>query len=127
MELTALMILLALLQYVYFTVRVGPARGKYGIEAPKTAGDENFERVYRVQMNTLEQLIVFVPGMMLFATYASTRWAWIPGVVFIVGRQLYSMEYIKDPKTRVPGMTLTMVANATLLVGGLVGVLANIV
>jgi uncharacterized membrane protein YecN with MAPEG domain len=127
METTALIILLALVQYFYFTARVGSARSKYGISAPKTAGHENFERAYRVQMNTLEQLIVFLPGMMLFSSYASARWAWIPGVVFIVGRQLYAMEYTKDPKTRAPGMALTMVANVTLLVGGLVGVVLKIV
>ena len=127
MELTALMILLALVQYVYFGSRVGSARGKFGIRAPSTVGDETFERLYRVQMNTLEQLIIFIPGMMLFSTYASTRWAWILGLVFIVGRQLYAIEYAKDPKTRVPGMALTLVANATLLVGGLIGVVSKLI
>ena len=127
MEFAALTIIVALIQYVYFSVRVGSARGKYNIEAPSTTGDEAWERLYRVQMNTLEQLIVFVPGMMLFSSYASTRWAWIPGVLFIVGRQLYAMEYVKDPKTRVPGMAMTMIANAILLVGGLVGVVMAII
>ena len=122
MEMTALLILIALIQYVYFSIRVGASRGKYGIEAPHTSGDENWERLFRVQMNTLEQLIVFVPGMMLFSSYASARWAWVPGILFIVGRQLYAMEYVKEPKTRVPGMALTLFANAVLLGGGLIGV-----
>jgi uncharacterized membrane protein YecN with MAPEG domain len=127
MESTALLILLALAQYVYFSVRVGAARDKYGVDAPRTTGDENWERLYRVQMNTLEQLIVFVPGMMLFASYASARWAWVPGILFIVGRQLYAMEYVKDPKTRVPGMALTLFANAALLGGGLIGVVMKMI
>ena len=126
MEYTALIVLLALAQYVWFSVRVGSSRGKYGIDAPRTSGDETWERLFRVQMNTLEQLIVFVPGMFLFAAYASSGWAWLPGVVFIVGRQLYAMEYVKNPKTRVPGMALTMLANVVLLVGSLIGVVARL-
>ena len=126
MATAALLILLALTQYVLFSVRVGAARGKYGIDAPKTAGDENWERLYRVQMNTLEQLVVFVPALLIFASYASPRWAWIPGLLFIVGRQLYAWEYVKDPSSRVPGMALTLLANGVLLVGGLVGVIVRL-
>lgn len=122
MDLTALIILLALGQYVYFTLRVGAGRARYGVDAPATSGDERWERLYRVQMNTLEQLVVFVPGMMIFSSYASARWAWVPGVIFIVGRQLYAWEYVRDPKSRGPGMGVTLLANAVLLVGALVGV-----
>jgi len=126
MESTALLILIALAQYVFFSVRVGAARGKYSIEAPKTQGDENWERLYRVQMNTLEQLIVFVPAMLLFSSYVSSRWVWIPGLLFIVGRQLYAMEYVNKPSTRVPGMALTLLANTVLLVGSLVAVVIRL-
>ena len=126
MEYTALIVLLALAQYVGFSLRVGSARQRYGIEAPKTAGNETWERLFRIQMNTLEQLIVFVPGMFLFAVYVSSAWAWLPGAVFIVGRQLYAIEYARNPKTRVPGMALTLLANATLLVGSLVGVVMTL-
>ena len=127
MEFTALVIIVALVQYVYFSIRVGSLRPTYRIEAPKTEGDETWERLFRVQMNTLEQLIVFVPGMLLFSSYASSRWAWIPGVLFIIGRQLYAMEYVKDPKTRAPGMALTLLSNAVLLGGALIGVVIAIV
>ena len=102
MELIALIILLALAQYVYFSLRVGAARARFGVDAPRTSGDERWERLYRVQMNTLEQLIVFVPSMMLFASYVGARWAWLPGIVFILGRQLYAWEYVRDPKSRPP-------------------------
>lgn len=127
MEITALLILIALVQYVYFSIRVGSSRGKYGVDAPRTSGDENWERLYRVQMNTLEQLIVFLPAMLLFSSYVSARWVWIPGLLFIVGRQLYSLEYVKKPSTRVPGMALTLFANAILLGGGLVGVVMKMI
>ena len=122
MDLTALIILLALAQYVYFTLRVGAGRARYGVDAPKTAGDERFERLYRVQMNTLEQLVVFVPSMLLFASYVNANGAALAGVVFILGRQLYASEYVREPKSRGPGMGITLLANAVLLVGALVGV-----
>ena len=74
MEYTALVILAALAQYLFFSVRVGMARGKYGIKAPATRGDEAWERLFRVQMNTLEQLIVFLPALVLFSLYVSDFW-----------------------------------------------------
>ena len=121
MEYTALVIVLALAQYLFFTIRVGASRPKYGIDAPKTEGDETWERLFRVQQNTLEQLIIFIPGMVVFSAFLSAGWALVPGLVFIVGRQLYSMEYVKDPGSRVPGMALTLLANGVLLIGALVG------
>ncbi len=126
MEHAALIILLALVQYTWFSLRVGIARGKYGIKAPKTTGDEAWERLYRVQENTLEQLIVFIPGMIAFTVYVSAVWALLPGLVFLAGRQLYSYEYISKPESRTPGMAMTLLANAVLVVGGLVGVLLKI-
>ena len=60
--------------------------------------------------------------MLLFSHYASARWAWVPGAIFIVGRQLYAWEYLRDPKSRGPGMGITLTANAILLGGALVGV-----
>jgi uncharacterized membrane protein YecN with MAPEG domain len=126
MDITALIILLALAQYLFFSLRVGAGRARHGVKAPKTEGDEQWERLYRVQMNTLEQLIVFVPGMMLFASYASAQWAWLPGVAFLVGRQLYAWAYVRDPASRGPGMGVTLLANAVLLIGGLVGVVLTL-
>ena len=84
-------------------------------------GDETWERIFRVQQNTLEQLIVFVPATVIFSTYLSARWVLIPGLIFIVGRQLYSHEYISKPESRVPGMSLSLLANAVLIIGGVVG------
>ena len=123
MELTALVILLALVQYIWFTIRVGAAREKYGVEAPRTTGDENWQRIFRVQQNTLEQLIVFIPACYAFAWFLSPLWALILGVVFIVGRFLYSAEYVKEPKTRALGMILTFLPNAALMVGALFGLI----
>ena len=121
METATLIVLLALLQYVLFTMRVGLARGKHKVDAPACSGDENFERLFRVQQNTMEQLIIFIPATFAFAYYLSPMWVLVPGLAFILGRFMYSMEYIKDPKTRVPGMGLTLLANVVLIVGALFG------
>lgn len=126
MEKTVLVILLALVQYTWFSLRVGIARPKYGVNAPKTTGDENWERLFRVQQNTLEQLALFVPGMLAFAFYVSALWSLVPGLVFLVGRQLYSYEYVTNPGSRTPGMAMTLLANAVLLVGALIGIVLKI-
>ena len=126
MEHATLIVLVALLQYVWFTMRVGMARGKYKVDAPACTGDEGFERVFRVQQNTLEQLILFVPAIYAFAWYLSELWALILGIVFVIGRFLYSAEYVKEPKTRVLGMSLTLLPNAVLILGALFGVIKGI-
>jgi len=122
MEYATLIVLLALLQYVWFSMRVGMARGKYHVDAPACEGDENWERLFRVQQNTLEQLVVLIPAAYAFAYYLSPVWALVLGGVYIIGRFLYSAEYLKDPKTRGPGMGLTLLANVVLVLGALYGV-----
>lgn len=121
MEYATFIILLALAQYLYFTMRVGLARGKFGVKAPATSGHEIWERVYRVQQNTLEQLVMFIPAMIAFSMYASSRWALLPGVLFLIGRQLYSFEYVKNPDSRTPGMALSLLSNVVLVIGALIG------
>jgi len=71
MENVALLVLLSLLQYVYFTIKVGASRGKHGVPAPAVSGNEVWERLFRIQQNTLEQLIIFIPGLYIFALYLS--------------------------------------------------------
>jgi uncharacterized membrane protein YecN with MAPEG domain len=126
MEYATLIVLLALLQYTWFTMRTGMGREKYNIKAPACSGDETWERLFRVQQNTLEQLIVFIPACYAFAWFLSPLWALILGVVFIVGRFLYSAEYVKEPKTRAFGMILTFLPNAALIVGALFGLIKGI-
>ena len=92
MDHATLIVLLALLQYVWFTGRVGLARGKYNVNAPACDGDETFDRLFRVQQNTMEQLIVFVPATYAFAIYLNELWVLAPGLAFILGRFLYSAE-----------------------------------
>ena len=71
MRFTALVILIALVQYLFFTGQVGLMRGRHGVKAPQTSGHETWERLFRVQQNTMEQLIIFIPAMIAFSLYAS--------------------------------------------------------
>ncbi len=112
---------LALLQFVVFGFKVGRARGLYGVKAPAVTGNETFERYFRVQQNTLEQLIVFLPGLYLFSHYWSPVIAAALGVVYLLGRELYAMSYVKDPAKREIGFGLTFLPSVVLVVGGLIG------
>jgi len=118
-----LIILLALAQFIYFTARTGYARGKFGVAAPRTTGNETWERIFRVQQNTLEQLLMFIPGMLAFAHFVSPAWALLPGVLFLVGRQIYSYLYVADPKKRGPGVALSFFSNVALIFGAITGLL----
>ncbi|MGH8596367.1 MAG: MAPEG family protein [Gammaproteobacteria bacterium] len=113
--------MLALLEYFYFSVKVGQARGKYGVKAPATTGNEHFERYHRVHQNTLEQLVIFLPALFGFATFVSPMWAAIAGVVFIIGRAVYFNLYIGNPDKRGPGVLISVFASAVLVIGSIIG------
>jgi glutathione S-transferase len=124
MEYSIIIILLALVQYQFFGLRTGVTRPKYKVPPPKTVGDETWERIYRVHQNTLEQLIVFIPGLLLFSYYVSSRWAILPGLLYLIFRQYYSHMYIKNPPNRT--FPPTFFVNGILVVGSLIGVIASI-
>jgi uncharacterized MAPEG superfamily protein len=112
--------MLALLEFFYFGIQVGQARGKYGVKAPATTGNEIFERYHRVHQNTMEQLVVFIPGLYAFAATVSTMWAAILGVVFIVGRAVYFKLYVGDPDKRGAGVLISVLATGVLVLGALI-------
>ena len=127
MELVTIVIALALIEYTVFGMLVGRARGKYGIDAPAISGDPIFERYYRVQQNTLEVLVLFIPGMWMFGHYVSVDVAAGLGLVFIVGRFLYLRGYVADPKSRSLGFALSLIPAQILIIGGLIGAAMNII
>jgi glutathione S-transferase len=116
-----LITVLALIEYAIFGLMVGSARGRFGVAAPATTGEPNFERYFRVQQNTLEALMVFVPSLWIFAHRVSYDMAFVLGVVFILARAEYARSYIASAEGRAFGARLTLVVNAILLVGSILG------
>jgi len=125
MELVAIVIALALMEYFAMLMRCGQARGRLGVAAPATVGNPEFERYFRVQYNTIEQLVIFVPAILLCGFYTSPAFAAATGLLFLLGRLLYWRAYVTDPARRGPGFLLTIVSNSVLLTGGLVGALVQ--
>ena len=123
MAYVALVTLLLLVQYFVFTLLVGAARGKSGIQAPAVTGDENFERAYRVQMNTLEQLVLTLPALWLSGQYFDPLVAALLGLAFFLGRVLYRAGYVKDPARRGPGFGIGLLATLGLVGTALWGVI----
>lgn len=127
MALVNLVIVLALLEFFVFGAAVGKARGTYHVAAPATAGHEMFERYYRVQMNTLELLVMLVPAMWLFARYLSPATAAGLGALYLIGRVVYFLAYVRDPKTRSLGFALSIGPILVLLLGALAGAVHAVV
>lgn len=121
MELTAITIGLALIEYAVFTMLCGRERARCGVVAPATTGNPTFERYFRVQQNSVEQLVIFIPAMFLFGRYASAPIGAGLGLVFILGRALFARGYYQDPPKRAVGFGLTLLSNLVLLLGGLIG------
>lgn len=113
--------ILAVFQFIVFAMKVGRARGQYGIKAPATTGNEIFERHFRIQQNTLELLLALLPGLYLFSRYWSPLIASALGLVYLIGREIYAATYIKDPAKRSVGFGLSFLPIVILLLGGLLG------
>jgi glutathione S-transferase len=124
---TALVTLLAISFYFYTSTRVARARVKYGVKLPAIAGNEDFERIFRVQMNTLEWLPIFLPSLWLFAIYISDGIAAIIGLVWIAGRIAYMIGYTKSVPQRAPGFGIQASATIVLWVGAIGAILWRMV
>jgi len=108
-----------------FGALVGRARGRYGVKAPAVSGNEIFERYFRVQMNTLEQLVMLLPALWVAAAFSFIAYYWIAliGLLYLVGRILYLRGYVADPKKRELGFLLSSLPISALIVIDLVGVI----
>ena len=118
---TAAATLLSLLLYLNLTMVVGRARGKYGIKAPAITGHEHFERAHGVQMNTVEQMVFFLPALWLCAVLLSDIGAAVGGLIWVIGRVVYAVSYLRAPETRGPGAVISMLAQAGLFLGAVYG------
>lgn len=126
MAFATVIVMLALVQFMYFAIAVGRARGRHGVSAPAVSGDEHFERFHRAHQNTLEQIVIFVPAIYACAYYLSIWLAVAGGIGYLVGRFWYFRCYIKDPETRGKGMMLTVASSLLMVAGGLIGALRSL-
>lgn len=122
----ALVAALALALYVGVFVAVGRARLRYGIEAPAVTGAPEFERIFRVQQNTLEQLVWFIPTLWLFALFGSPTWAGLLGLVWVAARLHYAVSYSRDPEKRGPGFVIAFASAGIMLVAALIAIIAHL-
>lgn len=120
-QLPALATLLTVLLLFVTSSVAGRARYKYGIKAPATSGHPAYERAYRVQMNTIEGSMMFLPALWLAASYGFGGWAGIVGLVWVAGRTWYAIAYWGDAAKRGPGFTVGMLAFLVLLVMAAIG------
>ena len=116
---------LAVLQFFLFGILVGRARKKYGVPAPATSGHEMFERAFRVHVNTLEQLVGFLPALLIASVYWPNAIVAGIGAVYLVGRFLYRHLYLAGPAKRHPGFLMTVIPTFTLLGASLVGAIVG--
>lgn len=125
--LVAIVTVVALLLYFWMGIRVGGARTRFNIPAPAISGNEDFERIFRVQANTLEWLPIFLASLWMFAFYWNDRIAAAAGTVWIIGRFLYMTGYSRAAGSRSLGFGIQALATAVLLFGSLAGAIMAIV
>jgi glutathione S-transferase len=124
---TALVTCLAILFYVFTAVQVTRARVAHGIQAPAMFGDPDFERVVRVQMNTMEWMPILLPSLWLFAIYIGDTSAAALGLVWIIGRILYMIGYTRAAGKRGPGFGIQAAACVALWLGALGAIILQMV
>jgi glutathione S-transferase len=123
----SLVTILSLLLFFVVTINVGRARAKYGVKAPEMSGNADFERVLRVQQNTLEQIALFLPALWIFGNFIAPIPAAIIGGVWILGRILYAWGYYQAAEKRGPGFGISSLATIVLLLGSLYGIVQALV
>jgi glutathione S-transferase len=121
MKCTAWTTLAALLVYFWVSANVGRARGKYKVPAPSIDGPVAFQSIYRVQANTVEQMVLFLPALWMCAYFLGDRWAAAGGVAWIAGRIIYALGYYKDPARRGLGFGISLLASLALMAGTIAG------
>lgn len=112
--LTALATILALFVYGGMGTVVSRARAAYGVPAPAISGHPDFERRFRVQMNTLEQMPFLLPLMWLCAVWVGDPWAGLGGLVWSIGRVIYAIGYYREAHRRELGFLIGSVPLAAM-------------
>jgi glutathione S-transferase len=123
----SLVTIAALIVFFVVTINVGRARAKYGIKPPAMSGNPDFERVLRVQQNTLEQLSIFLPALWIFANFVNPIAAASLGAIWVLGRIVYAWGYYQAAEKRGPGFGISTMATIILILGSLVGIGLNLI
>jgi uncharacterized membrane protein YecN with MAPEG domain len=121
-HLPVLVVLLNVLVLLGVTILTGRARARHGIKAPATSGHPAYERAYRIQMNTLEYSVIFLPTLWLAARWGNPAWAGILGLVWLAARIWYVFAYLRDPASRRNPFGLSMIALLLLVLLAIWGV-----
>src|SRR5229473_3112815 len=119
---TSLVTCLAILFYFFTTIQVSKARAAFGIKVPAISGNPDFERVFRVQQNTLEWMPIFLPALWLFAFYVGDVWAAVLGLIWVAGRLIYIRGYQEAAEKRHTGFFVQLAACGVLWIGALIGI-----
>ena len=123
---TAIVTLLAIGLYFFFATRVAVAHGKFGIRLPATAGNPDFERVFRAHVNMLEWMPTFLVPLWLCAIYLNDAAAAALGLVWIGGRVWYFVGYSKAVEKRLPGFFIQSTACFLLFFGAAAGIVMRL-
>jgi glutathione S-transferase len=126
MQYVELVAILAVLQFFFFGAMTGRARRMSGLKAPAITGHDGFERMYRVQMNTLETLVAFLPALFIASNYWSHLLISGLGVIYLLGRIIYWRAYVAAPEKRGLGFMLSMLPTLILIILSLVGIVLSL-
>ena len=119
MEYVAIVVMLTLIQYTWFSIQVGRARGRFAVQVPATSGSDGFERYFRAHQNTTEQLVIFLPAIFACGYYVNAIFAAAMGLFFLIGRWLYFRGYTDPEKSRTAGFAIGMLANVLMILSTL--------
>jgi len=122
---TAIVTLFAVAFYFFLATRVAVARGKFNVKLPETTGNPDFERIFRVHMNTLEWMPTFLVLLWLCAIYLNDTASAVLGLLWICGRVLYFVGYKKAVEKRLLGFFIQSTACLMLFVGAIVGIVMH--
>ena len=126
MQIIDLVALLAIFQFLFFGYSVGTQRRESGLKAPAMTGHDGFERMYRVQMNTMECLVAFLPALYVASKYWPVLLIAPIGAIYLVGRILYWKAYVAEPSSRVLGFVLSILSIVALCVLALLGAILGL-
>ena len=119
MEYVIIVVMLTLIQYTWFSIEVGRARGRFEVQVPATSGSDGFERYFRAHQNTTEQLVIFLPAIFACGYYVNAIFAAVMGLFFLIGRWLYFRGYTDPEKSRIIGFGIGMTANVLMILSTL--------